>query len=85
MNTEQIVRAYTCVAYTSLVPRLSINPFHYQSVVILQPGPSMSVLDSADARPNDIHGLLVGGRDVRNTSNSFALRWCFFFALKWKS
>ena len=35
----------------------------------------------------DIHGLPVGGCDVRNTSNSFALRWRVFSAevekLKW--
>ena len=47
----------------------------------------MSVLDTADARPNDIHGLRVGGRDVRNSSNSFALWWWVFSSevekLKW--
>ena len=65
---------------------------NYQNVVILQLGPSTSVLE---ARPNHIHGLPVGGRDVANSSNSFALRWwgfsseveklkrfCFDFALK---
>ena len=38
----------------------------------------LSQLHNADARPNDIHGLPVGGRGVRNSSNSFALRWWFF-------
>ena len=65
------------------------------NVVILQPGTSTNVLNAADARPNDIHRLPVGGRDVRNSSNSFALRWrvyssevaklkcfCFDLALK---
>ena len=36
---------------------------------------------------NDIHGLPVGGCDVRNSSNSFALRWRVFSSelakLKW--
>ena len=54
------------------------KPFHYKNVVILQPGQSKSVLDAADARPNDIHGLPVGGRDVRSNSNSFALWLCVF-------
>ena len=35
----------------------------------------------------DIHGLPVGGGDVRNSSNSFSLRWCVFSSevekLKW--
>ena len=35
----------------------------------------MSILNAADARPDDIHILPVGGRDVRNSSNSFALLW----------
>ena len=47
----------------------------------------MSVLNAADAHPNDIHGLPVGGGDVRNSSNSFALRWRVFSSevakLKW--
>ena len=51
------------------------EPFHYQIVVILQPGQSTSVLDVADTRRNDVHGLPVG---VRNSSNSFALRWWVF-------
>ena len=50
-------------------------------------GPSTSVLDPADARPNDFHGLPVGGRNVRNSSNTFALRWWVFSSevekLKW--
>ena len=49
----------------------------------------MGVLNAADARPNDIHGLPVGGRDVRTSSNSFALRWQVFSSevekLKWFS
>ena len=47
----------------------------------------MSVLTASDASPNDIHGLPVGGRDVTNSSNSFALRWRVFSSevekLKW--
>ena len=46
----------------------------------------MSVSKS-DACTNDIHGLPVGGCDVRNSSNSFALRWWVFSfdveKLKW--
>ena len=42
---------------------------------------------ASDACPNDIHGLHVGGCDVRNSSNSFALRWRVFSSevakLKW--
>ena len=49
-------------------------PFHYLNVVTQKQGLSTSVVDTADARLNDIHGLPVGGRDVRNSSNSFALR-----------
>ena len=60
-------------------------PFHYQNVVIPLQGPSTSVLNAAD--PNDIHGPPVGGRDVRNNSNSFALRRRVFSSevekLKW--
>ena len=33
------------------------------------------VLNAADARPNDIHRLTVGGRYVRNNSNYFSLRY----------
>ena len=69
-----------------LVLLVVLYPFHYQNVVILQPGPSTSVLD-ADARPNDIHGLPVGGCDVRSNLNSFTLRWWIFGSeveqLKW--
>ena len=58
-------------------------------LVILQLGPSTSILNAADARPNDIHGLTVGGRDVRNSSNSLTLRWRVFSSdvekLKWFS
>ena len=36
---------------------------------------SKDVLNASDARPNDIYGLPVGGRDVRNSSYSYALRW----------
>ena len=36
------------------------------------------MLNAADARLNDIQGLPVGGRDVRYSSNSFALRWRVF-------
>ena len=47
------------------------------------------VQNATDARCNDIHGLLVGGRDVRNSSNSFALQWWVFSSvvekLKWFS
>ena len=32
-------------------------------------------LNTSDTFPNDIHGLPVGGCDVRNSSNSFALLW----------
>ena len=43
--------------------------------------------NASDACPNDIHGLPVGGCDVRNSSNSFALRWRVFSSevakLKW--
>ena len=39
----------------------------------LQPGLSTSVLNAADIRPNDIHGLPFCGGDVR-----FALRWWVF-------
>ena len=35
-------------------------------------------LNAPDACRNDIHGLPVGGCDVRNSSNSFALRWRVF-------
>ena len=58
-------------------------------------GTSMSVLNAADARPKDIHKLPAGSCDVRNSSNSFALRrrvfsseveklkrFCFDLALK---
>ena len=42
---------------------------------------------SKNACPNDIHGLPVGGCDVRNSSNFFALRWRVFSSevakLKW--
>ena len=38
----------------------------------------MSFSNTSDACPNDIHGLTVGGCDVRNSSNSFALRWLVF-------
>ena len=51
--------------------------------------------NASDACPNDIHGLPVGGSDVRNSSNSFALRWrvlssevarlkWFYFDVAWK-
>ena len=44
-------------------------------------------LNAFDASPNDIQGLPVGGCDVRNSSNSFALRWRDFSSevakLKW--
>ena len=44
-------------------------------------------LNASDACPNDIHGFPVGGCDVRNSSNSFALRWRVFSSevakLKW--
>ena len=44
-------------------------------------------LNASDACPNDIHGLPVGGCDVKNSSNSFALRWRVFSSevakLKW--
>ena len=47
----------------------------------------MSILNAADALPNDIHILPVGGSDVRNSSYSFALRWRVFSSevekLKW--
>ena len=47
----------------------------------------MSVSKCFDACPNDIHGLPVGGCDVRNSSNSFASRWRVFSSevakLKW--
>ena len=47
----------------------------------------MSVSNTSDACPNYIHGLPVGGCDVRNSSNSFALRWRVFSSevakLKW--
>ena len=47
----------------------------------------MSVLNAANAHPNDIHRLPVGGGEVRNSSNSFALRWRVFSSevakLKW--
>ena len=43
--------------------------------------------NASDACPNDIHGLPVGGCDVRNSSNYFALRWRVFSSevakLKW--
>ena len=43
--------------------------------------------NASDACPNDIHGLPVGGCDVRNSSNSFVLRWRVFSSevakLKW--
>ena len=64
-------------------------PFYYQNVVFLQPGPSTRVLNSADARPNDINGLPVSGRDIRNgsNSNSLSIRWRVFSSevekLKW--
>ena len=64
-----------------------LYPFRYQDVVILHPGTSMSVSKASDACPNDVHGLPVGGCDVRNSSNSFALRWWVFSSevakLKW--
>ena len=70
-----------------MLPHSLIYPFYYQNVVILQPGPSTSVLNAADAHPNDIHGLPVGGGEVRNSSNSFTLRWRVFSSevakLKW--
>ena len=44
-------------------------------------------LNASDACPNDIHGIPVGSCDVRNSSNSFALRWRVFSSevakLKW--
>ena len=47
----------------------------------------MSILNAADAHPIDIHGFPVGGRDVRNSSNSFTLWWWVFSSevekLKW--
>ena len=46
--------------------------------MILQPGPSTCVTDAADARPNDIHKLPVGVRDVKSSSNCFALKWWVF-------
>ena len=61
--------------------------FRYNNVVILQPGMSMSILNAADARPNDIHRLPASGCDVGNSSNSFTLRWRVFSSevekLKW--
>ena len=40
----------------------------------------MGVVNATDVpvSPNDIHGRPVGGRDVRNSSNSFALQWRVF-------
>ena len=38
----------------------------------------MSILNAADAFPNNSHGLPVGGSEVRNSSNSFALLWRVF-------
>ena len=62
-----------------------LNP--YQNVVIIQPGQSTSVLNAADIRPNDIHGLPVAGGDVKNSSNYFSLQWRVFSSevekLKW--
>ena len=47
----------------------------------------LAFLNASDACPNDIHGLPVGGCDVRNSSNSFALWWRVFSSevtkLKW--
>ena len=47
----------------------------------------MSVSNASVACPNVIHGLSVGGFDVRNSSYSFALRWRVFSSevakLKW--
>ena len=44
-------------------------------------------LNASDACPNDIHGHPVSGCDVRNSSNSFTLRWRVFSSevakLKW--
>ena len=54
------------------------KPFTDKTIVILQPGPSTSILNTANACPNNIHGLPVGGRDVRNSSYCFALRWWIF-------
>ena len=34
--------------------------------------------ECSDACPNDIHGLPVSGCDIRNSSNSFTLRWWVF-------
>ena len=43
--------------------------------------------NASDACPKDIHGFPVGCCDVRNSSNSFALRWRVFSSevakLKW--
>ena len=50
--------------------RFCIDPFHYKEVIILQPRPFTGVLNTTDERPNDIHGLPVGGHDVGNSSNS---------------
>ena len=78
---------YTYIQWYKPILANKLVPFHYQNVVILQPGTSMSVLNAADARPNDIHGLSVSGLEVRNSSNSFALRWRIFSSevekLKW--
>ena len=53
-------------AFPCVKTRVGNQPFHYQKVVILQPRMSM------------IHGLPVGGRDFRNSSNSFTSRWRVF-------
>ena len=48
---------------------------------------SVLFLKAADARPNVIHGLPVGGHDVGNNTNFFALRWWVFSSevekMKW--
>ena len=54
---------------------VGVYPIRYRHDVLLQPGTSTSDLNAADARPNDIQGLPVGSCDVKNSSNSFALRW----------
>ena len=52
------------------------GPFRYQNVCNFTP--RCAFPNASDACPNDIHGLPVGGCDVRNSSNSFALRWRVF-------
>ena len=72
----------TCYKHVSISLVIATLTLHCQKVVILQPGPSTSILDAADASPNNFHGAVVTSEIAQILSlygsNSFALRFKFF-------